>query len=135
MRHESPDRQGWRVLLAAPPAGVLHMRVRGGKAGEIGGRHLHNTLHERRRLHGWQPLPDRLLRVAYWRKCTMNLFKLSTLALALALTGWVACSSSSNNNTDVPNIGGTGGTAGSGGAGGMGGAAGIGGAGGIGGAA
>jgi len=62
----------------------------------------------------------------------MKLFKLSTLALALALTGWVACSSSSNNNTDVPNIGGTGGMAG---AGGMGGAAGIGGAGGMGGAA
>jgi hypothetical protein len=65
----------------------------------------------------------------------MKLFKLSTLALALALTGWVACSSSSNNNTDVPNIGGTGGTAGSGGAAGMGGAAGIGGAGGMGGVA
>jgi hypothetical protein len=50
----------------------------------------------------------------------MNLFKVSTLALALALIGWGACSSS-NNNTDVQNIGGTiatGGVTGTGGAGG-----------------
>ncbi len=53
----------------------------------------------------------------------MNLFKISTLALALALTGWVACSSS-NNNPDVPNIG-TGGTTGTGGVTGTGGAGGA----------
>jgi hypothetical protein len=53
----------------------------------------------------------------------MNLFKISTLALALALTGWVACSSS-NNNTDVPSIG-TGGTIAAGGAVGSGGAGGA----------
>ena len=52
----------------------------------------------------------------------MNLFKISTVALALALTGWVACGSS-NNNTDVQNIGAggaiaTGGVIGTGGAGG-----------------
>lgn len=53
----------------------------------------------------------------------MNLFKISTLALALALTSWVACSSS-NNSTDVPNIG-TGGTTATGGAVGTGGAGGA----------
>ena len=58
----------------------------------------------------------------------MKLFKLSTLALALALTGWGACSSSSNNNTDVQNIGGAGGMGGAGGAAGIGGAGGMGGA-------
>lgn len=61
----------------------------------------------------------------------MKLFKLSTLALALTLTGWVACSSSNNNTDAVSNIGGAGGmggAAGIGGAGGMGGAAGMGGA-------
>jgi len=65
----------------------------------------------------------------------MNLVKASTLALALALTGWVACGSS-NNNTDVLNIntGGTGGTAVTGGRSGTGGALGSGGAGGMGGA-
>ena len=52
----------------------------------------------------------------------MNLFKISTVAVALALTGWVACGSS-NNNTDVQNIGAggaiaTGGVIGTGGAGG-----------------
>jgi hypothetical protein len=57
----------------------------------------------------------------------MKLFKLSTLALALALTGWVACSSSSNNNPDVANIGGMGGAGGMAGMGGMGGAGGAGG--------
>jgi hypothetical protein len=40
----------------------------------------------------------------------MKLFKISTIALALALTGWVACSSSNNNTPDVPQIPGTGGT-------------------------
>jgi hypothetical protein len=53
----------------------------------------------------------------------MNLCKISTLALALALTGWVACSSS-NNNTDVQNIG-AGGTIATGGATGTGGAGGA----------
>jgi hypothetical protein len=53
----------------------------------------------------------------------MNLFKISTLALALALTSWVACSGS-NNNTDVLNIG-TGGTIATGGVTGTGGAAGA----------
>ena len=53
----------------------------------------------------------------------MNLFKISTLALALALTGWVACSSS-NNSTDVVNIG-TGGTIATGGVTGTGGAGGA----------
>jgi phage tail sheath gpL-like len=55
----------------------------------------------------------------------MKLFKLSTLALALALTGWVACSSSSNNNPDVVNIGGMGGAGGMAGMGGAGGAGGT----------
>jgi len=56
----------------------------------------------------------------------MKLFKLSTLALALALMGWVACSSSSsNNNPDVVNIGGMGGAGGMAGMGGMGGAGGA----------
>ena len=55
----------------------------------------------------------------------MKLFKLSTLALALALTGWVACSSSSNNNPDVVNIGGMGGAGGMAGMGGAGGAGGA----------
>jgi len=53
----------------------------------------------------------------------MNLFKNSTLVLALALTNLAACSSSSNNNTDVPNIG-TGGTIATGGVTGTGGAGG-----------
>ena len=53
----------------------------------------------------------------------MNLFKVSTLALALALIGWGACSSS-NNNTNVPNIG-TGGTIATGGVTGTGGAGGA----------
>jgi hypothetical protein len=44
----------------------------------------------------------------------MNLFKISTVALALALTGWVACGSSSNNSPDVASIG-TGGAIGTGG--------------------
>lgn len=41
----------------------------------------------------------------------MKLFKISTIALAMALTGWVACGSS-GNSTDVPVIptSGTGGT-------------------------
>ena len=47
----------------------------------------------------------------------MNLFKLSTVGLALVLTGWAACSSSSsNNNPDVAHFGGAGGITGSGGA-------------------
>jgi hypothetical protein len=50
----------------------------------------------------------------------MNIFKVSTLALALALTGWVACSSS-NNSPDVPYLG-TGGTIATGGVTGTGGA-------------
>ncbi len=53
----------------------------------------------------------------------MNIFKISTLALALVLTGWVACSSS-NNNSDVSNIG-TGGTIATGGVTGTGGAGGA----------
>jgi hypothetical protein len=42
----------------------------------------------------------------------MKLFKISTLALALALTGWIACGSdsSSDNKTDTAVISGSGGT-------------------------
>jgi hypothetical protein len=59
----------------------------------------------------------------------MNIFKISTLAFGLALTGWVACGSSGNSNPDVQNIG-AGGAVGTGG---VAGATGSGGAGGIGG--
>jgi hypothetical protein len=44
----------------------------------------------------------------------MNLFKISTVALAFALTGWVACGSSSNSSPDVQSIG-AGGAIGTGG--------------------
>jgi hypothetical protein len=60
----------------------------------------------------------------------MNLFKLSTVGLALVLTGWAACGDSSNSNPDVGHIGsgGAGGTVSSGGATGAGGVVGSGGA-------
>lgn len=59
----------------------------------------------------------------------MNLFKLSTVGLALVLTGWTACSDSSNSNPDVGHIGsgGAGGTVSSGRATGAGGVVGSGG--------
>ena len=59
----------------------------------------------------------------------MNLFKVSTVGLAVVLTGWAACSDSSNSNPDVGHIGsgGAGGTVSSGGATGAGGAIGSGG--------
>ena len=58
----------------------------------------------------------------------MNLFKLSTVGLALVLTGWAACGDSSNSNPDVRGFGGAGGTVSSGGATGAGGVMGSGGA-------
>jgi hypothetical protein len=39
----------------------------------------------------------------------MKLFKISTIALAMALTVWVACGSSTHNNSDVQTLPGTGG--------------------------
>jgi len=60
----------------------------------------------------------------------MNLFKISTVGLALVLMGWAACGSSSQSNPDVGHLGsgGAGGTVSSGGATGAGGAMGSGGA-------
>jgi len=63
----------------------------------------------------------------------MKLFKISTIALAMGLTGWVACGDSGNNKPDAPPlvIPGTGGSispdtaSGSGGTGGTGGATGT----------
>jgi len=59
----------------------------------------------------------------------MNLFKISTVGLALVLMGWAACGSSSQSNPDVGHLGsgGAGGTVSSGGATGAGGAMGSGG--------
>jgi len=60
----------------------------------------------------------------------MNLFKLSTVGLALVLIGWAACgdSSKSSSDTGISTFGGAGGTVSSGGATGAGGVVGSGGA-------